>query len=339
MESPVSNWFNAGTLPDSYVFPQQNRPGKLDFCIGKMIPVIDLQNHNRNTTIQKILDASQEYGIFQVINHGVPKELMDDTMKVMKKFHAMPLNDKARECSKDPKKSCKLYTSSEHYSAEQIHCWRDVLVHQCHPLEDYMQFWPDKPSTYKEVVGRFTVEARKMATRILELIDQGLGFSPGYLSDSEYSQKPILMVNHYPPCPDPCLTLGLPKHSDPSVITIVLQGNVPGLQVFKDGEWLVVEPLAHAFVVNIGYVLQIISNGKLKGVEHRVVTNSNIARTTISMFIYPSDDSLIQPATALINARNPPLYRAFIYKEFRSKYLSAAADSKAVDEFIRQTTI
>lgn len=84
-----------------------------------------------------------------MINHGVSEELMDETTKVMKEFHEMPAMDKARECSKDPKKSCKLYTSSENYSTEKLHYWRDALVHPCHPLEEHMQFWPENPSRYR----------------------------------------------------------------------------------------------------------------------------------------------------------------------------------------------
>ncbi|EXC31940.1 Hyoscyamine 6-dioxygenase [Morus notabilis] len=338
MEGLVSNWSStARTLPKSYIFPPEKRPGQLNFPLDKTIPVIDLSNydHDPTSTIEQILKAGQEYGIFQVINHGVSKELVDETMKVFEEFHAMPAKDKARECSKDPNKiSCRLYTSSENFPTEELHYWRDALVHPCHPLDEHMQFWPQNPIRYREIVGKYTVEVRKLANKILELIIQGLGLSPGYFS-GELSENPVVLVNHYPPCPEPSLTLGLAKHSDPSLITILLQGNVPGLQVSKDGQWVVVEPLPHAFIVNIGYILQVISNGKLKGVEHRVVTNSSVPRTTASLFIYPSNDSLIKPAATLADAsNNPPLYRAFQYKDFRSYYVSNRADAKKVHEFV-----
>ncbi|KAK9945121.1 hypothetical protein M0R45_010651 [Rubus argutus] len=84
-----------------------------------------------------------------------------------------------------------------------------------------------------------------------------------------------------------------------------------------------------AFVVNVGYVLQIISNSKFKGAEHRVVTNSRAARTTIAYLIYPSNESLIEPAKALCN-RNPPLYRSLNFKEFLKIFKSKAANAEAV---------
>lgn len=99
-------------------------------------------------------------------------------------------------------------------------------------------------------------ELRKLGDQILELLCQGLGLGTSYFSGG-LAENPVLMVNHYPPCPDPSLTLGVLKHRDPSLITILLQEEINGLQVFKDGEWIAVEPLPHAFVVNVGLVLQV----------------------------------------------------------------------------------
>ncbi|XP_062080503.1 hyoscyamine 6-dioxygenase-like [Humulus lupulus] len=337
MENLVSSWSNdiAGkTLPESYIFPPETRPGHLSFPISNSIPVIDLQNnHDQSSTIHNIIKAGQEYGIFQVINHGVSEELMDETMKVMKELHELPPMEKARECSKDPLKRCRLYTSSENFSTEKIHYWRDALVHPCHPLEEHIQFWPQNPTQYREIVGKYTVEVRKLGEKILEMIGQGLGMKAGYFS-GELSENPVVLANHYPACPEPSLTLGIAKHRDPSLITILLQGDVPGLQVSNDGNWVVVQPISHAFVINIGYVLQVISNGKLKGAEHRVVTNSRVDRTTASLFIYPSNDSIIEPETTLVDDSYPPLYRPFQYKDFRRYYISNTADASKLRQFM-----
>ena len=88
------------------------------------------------------------------------------------------------------------------------------------------------------------------------MISEGLGLECGYF-DNDLSGSMLLSVNHYPPCPEPSLTLGITKHSDPNLITILLQDDVCGLQVFKNGKWVAVEPFPDAFVVNIGYQLQV----------------------------------------------------------------------------------
>ncbi|XVF80966.1 hypothetical protein PTKIN_Ptkin15bG0118300 [Pterospermum kingtungense] len=101
--------------------------------------VVDLEHHDRNQTILQILKAGEEYGFFQVINHGVLKDLMDEIMNVAEEFLAMPWLEKERECSsKDPKGSCKLYTSSYAYPMEDFHYWRDALTHPCLPSEEYI---------------------------------------------------------------------------------------------------------------------------------------------------------------------------------------------------------
>ena len=108
----------------------------------------------------------------------------------------------------------------------------------------------------RDLVGTCSALVRKVAMKVLELIS-GLGPGTAYFRD-ELCHNVTLSVNHYPPCLDPSLTLGVPKHCDPNLITILLQeDHVNGLQVFKDGEWISVEPISQALVVNIGHQLQV----------------------------------------------------------------------------------
>ncbi|KAJ0512559.1 putative hyoscyamine (6S)-dioxygenase [Helianthus annuus] len=179
-----------------------------------------------------------------------------------------------------------------------------------------------------DVVGKYSLEVRKLSLRVLELIREGLGLEPEDFGE-ELTGGQLLSINHYPPCPDPSLTLGLPKHADPNLITVLLQGNVTGLQVFKDGQWLGVEPLPHAFVVNIGHQLQIISNGKLRSAEHRAVTNLREARTTIVSFISPCQDTIIEPAKSMIDT-GVPRFQPFKFKDFLKFYEEKKGDTEAM---------
>ncbi|GMJ01193.1 DOWNY MILDEW RESISTANT 6 [Hibiscus trionum] len=329
MERLVSSWCNDGDLPQSYICPPETRPGKITIPSGDNIPVINLgeASINRNNTVINVLKASHEFGFFQVVNHGISERLLNDTMKVVAEFFKMPMEDKASLYSEDPNRVCRLYTSNTNYGTEKYHLWRDVLKHPCHQLEACIKLWPQKPTRYRDVVGTFSVEAKKLGLKILELLCDGLGLESGYLED-DMSETLLLVANHYPPCPDPSLTLGLPKHCDPNLITILLQGATYGLQVFKDGQWIGVRPLPNALVVNIGLQLRIVSNNKLKSAEHRVVTNSKVARTTVGLFIGSCDDSIIEPAKSLTSAAEPPLYRPFRYREFLSYHFASMGDTE-----------
>ncbi|MBA0796835.1 hypothetical protein Gohar_007569, partial [Gossypium harknessii] len=151
MEKLVSSWFNNKTLPQSYIFPPETRPGNHIIPRSNAIPVIDLGNasaHDRTLVVQQILKASQEFGFFQVINHGVSEDLMNDTMNVFKEFFELPAEDKADLYSEEFNRPCKLYTSSANYDGDKVHLWRDSLRHPCHPLEECIKIWPQKPTRY-----------------------------------------------------------------------------------------------------------------------------------------------------------------------------------------------
>jgi len=233
----------------------------------------------------------------------------------------MPPKEKVNECSKDPNGiNCKIYASSENYKKDAIQYWKDTLTHPCPPSGEFMEFWPQKPPKYREVVCKYTQELNKLGHGILEILCEGLGLKPGYFI-GELSENPIILAHHYPPCPEPSLTLGLAKHRDPTLITLLLQDQeVYGLQLFKDDEWISVEPIPNAFVVNIGLILQIITNGRLLGAEHRVVTNSKSARTSVAYFIYPSFSRMIEPAQELVDETTPPIYKSMSFGEFRKNF-------------------
>ncbi|XP_045802914.1 protein DOWNY MILDEW RESISTANCE 6-like [Trifolium pratense] len=146
----VSSWFNLhSSVSLSYVQPPESRPDTISVLSGKTIPVVDLGGYVYTETLLHILKASKEYGFLQVINHGVSKELIDDTMNIFKEFHVMPEVEKISESSKDPNGSCKLYTSREINNKDCIQYWRDTLRHFCPPSGEFMEFWPQKPTRYR----------------------------------------------------------------------------------------------------------------------------------------------------------------------------------------------
>ncbi|KAL3517690.1 hypothetical protein ACH5RR_020279 [Cinchona calisaya] len=310
----VKRWFNVQSVPADYSFSPKDRPGQLQIPLCDTIPVVDLQNATkspeRSSIVQEIFKAGQEYGFFQVINHGVPENVARDTFNVFKEFFDMSEEDKKCKDSQGW-----IYMGSTDYAKDGVHLWRDSVKHSCHPLEECMQRWPQKPTLYREVVEAYVEEMKRLSGRILELICEGLGLEAKYLED--LSQVQLLICNHYPRCPEPSLTLGLLKHCDPSLITILLQeGNACGLQVLNNGKWIGVAPLPNALVVNVGNQLEIISNGRLKSAEHRAVTNSYETRTSIATFINPCHNSIVEPAKVLVDESNPPRFAATIYKDF-----------------------
>lgn len=113
--------------------------------------------------------------------------------------------------------------------------------------------------TYRDVVSTYCKEVRELGLKLLGVISESLGLEREYIEKvlgDEQGQH--MAINYYPPCPEPDLTYGLPAHTDPNTLTILLLDHqVPGLQVLKDGKWIAVDPHPNALTVNIGDQLQV----------------------------------------------------------------------------------
>ncbi|XP_026383289.1 protein DMR6-LIKE OXYGENASE 2-like [Papaver somniferum] len=126
--------------------------------------------------------------------------------------------------------------------------------------------------------------------------------------DNDYDDTDTLMAD--------LLTYGLPGHTDPNAITILLQDDVPGSQVLRDGKWIAVHPIPNTFIINIGDQIQAISNDKYKSVLHRAVVNCDKERFSIPTFCCPSKEAVIGPASQLVDDEHPSLYKDFTYTEY-----------------------
>jgi 2'-deoxymugineic-acid 2'-dioxygenase/mugineic-acid 3-dioxygenase len=147
-----------------------------------------------------------------------------------------------------------------------------------------------------------------------------MGLRPDYLKGDICGDHATVDINHYPPCPDPSTTLGLPPHCDRNLLTLLLPSMVPGLEVAYNGDWIKVQPMPDAFVVNFGSQLEVVTNGLLRSIEHRVTTNSARARTSVVTYIVPTLDCLVGPAEEFLSEDKPPCYRTLTYRDFKRIY-------------------
>ncbi|KAH7519419.1 hypothetical protein FEM48_Zijuj08G0034100 [Ziziphus jujuba var. spinosa] len=308
----------ANHVPPNYVRPENDRPN-LDevHSFDASIPVIDLNGlhgPHRPDIINQIGLACQNYGFFQVKNHGIEEDVINKMMSVGREFFHLPESERLKSYSEDPFKTTRLCTSFN-VRTEKVSSWRDYIRLHCHPLEDYMREWPSNPPSFKEDAAEYCKNVRGLAVRLLEAISESLGLERDYINRVLGSHGQHMAINYYPPCPQPKLTYGLPPHADPNVITLLLQDDVPGLQVLKDGKWVSVQPIPNTFIVNIGDQIQVISNDRYESVLHRAIVNSDKERISIPTFYCPSYDAIIGPAQNLIDDDHPAHYKSFTYRE------------------------
>ncbi|XP_073126463.1 protein DOWNY MILDEW RESISTANCE 6-like [Henckelia pumila] len=322
----ISNGLRYSSLPRCYVRPEPDRPRTSESAEYENAPVIDLGRGDRQFIVQQIAAACKNYGFFQVINHGVAKETAERMVEVAGEFFGLPVEEKMKLYSNDPTKTTRLSTSSNPQK-EKIHNWRDYLRLHCYPLQNYANDWPSNPPSFKETVGQYCREVRGLGLRLQEAISEGLGLQKDHINNSLGEQGQHMAINYYPQCPEPELTYGLPAHTDPNTLTILLQEmDVTGLQLLKDGKWLTVRPFPNAFVVNIGDQLQALSNSKYKSTWHRAVVNAHKPRISVASFLCPHNTAIIKAPNELIEEGNASLYREFTYAEYYDKFWSRNLD-------------
>ncbi|XVE58189.1 hypothetical protein DITRI_Ditri04bG0150400 [Diplodiscus trichospermus] len=289
-------------------------------CVS--IPLIDLQDlygPNRCDILIQISLACQDDGFFQVKNHGIPEAVLNNMLRLSREFFRLPETEALKNYSDDTSKANRLSTSFN-VKTEPVANWRDFLRLHCYPLEDHVHEWPSNPPSFREDVAEYCTSIRGLVLRLLEAISECLGLKRDHLDKTLSKHAQHMAFNYYPPCPEPELTYGLPGHTDPNLITILLQDDVLGLQGLRNGKWITVNPLPNTFIVNVGDQMQVISNDRYKSVLHRAVVNCNKERISIPTFYCPSPEALIAPATDLIHDEHPTLYRSFTYAEYYENF-------------------
>ncbi|KAK5783666.1 hypothetical protein PVK06_038179 [Gossypium arboreum] len=320
------------SIPQNFIRPESDRPNVDEVTFDHSIPLVDLQHFddgpNRSTVVRAIGDACRNYGFFQVKNHGVSKEVIGKMLHVSKQFFHLPESERLKNYSDDPMKTTRLSTSFN-VRTENVSSWRDYLRLHCYPLEDYVHEWPTNPPSFREDTSEYCKITRRLAVRLLEAISESLDLERDYINSALGKHAQHMAINYYPPCPEPELTYGLPVHADPNAITILLQDEVPGLQVLKDGKWIAVNPIPYTFIVNIGDQIQVLSNDSYKSVLHRAVVNCKEERISIPTFYCPSTDAVMGPAPKLIDPlHHPPLYRNSSYSEYYHSFWKRGLNSE-----------
>ncbi|XP_059071733.1 anthocyanin synthase [Cryptomeria japonica] len=286
------------------------------------VPVIDLHSlsspYLQQETIAAICSAAQNWGFFQIVNHGIPLPLTSRMQAVGKAFFDLPLEEK--ELYKNEEAGSPIgYGSKLGYSPDAKLDWGDYYYNVIMPPHRRnMSKWPKQPSDFTEVMDEYSREVYKLSELLMQALSTGLGLKDeNSLNEAVGGDKKEIhsRINYYPPCPQPELVLGLSPHSDPNVVTFLLHDETPGLQIRKDGNWVDVQSVPGALIVNIGDAMEIISNGKYKSIEHRSLVHKERARMSWALFCCPHDEVNLSPLPTLIEKDHPPVYQDLRDKE------------------------
>ncbi|KAK8595984.1 hypothetical protein V6N13_000650 [Hibiscus sabdariffa] len=325
------------TVPELYTVPIDERLEPNKIITHGSIPVIDVSNWDDPKVKESICEAAAEWGFFQIINHGVPLEVLDAVRESAHRFFGLPNEERSKYWPENSPTDTVVLTTSFAPRAETVFEWKDALTMRFgpHQYRDSVPLWP--PVCRDEVL-EYGESTKPVVRKLMEILLKGLKVKE-IDKAREYAlmTASVVTINYYPRCPNPDLAAGIFPHSDASVITVLLQDDNGGLYVrATDGNgWIHVKPIDGAFVVNIGDMLQIMSNDKYKSIEHRVVANGSKNRVSVPVFVTPRMDAVIGPLPEAMGSGEQPFYKKVVCADYFRHHFGKKHDGKKSLEFAR----
>ena len=287
-----------------------------------LVATIDIRSQAPGE-LEALDSACRDHGFFLLKGHGLD-ELIDRTFAESWRFFAASEKVKAGIARTEDE-------PLGWYDRELTKRYRD-----CKEVFDYMEpkgaigqkknRWPEELPGFREMQDEFFEAFSKLAGDTSRLIHRALATPGEFMRDHLGSVMTSTVRLNYYPVEDPVPAderAGLPElgetalgfHTDPGVLTLLLQDETGGLQAFsRGGTWIDVPPRSGTIVVNLGDTFQVWSNDRYRAAVHRVIPMRTRGRYSIPYFYNPNFDQVIEPIAAPGEAA--ARYRPFTWREF-----------------------
>jgi isopenicillin N synthase-like dioxygenase len=291
------------------------------------IPSVDLafflsgNKQQKNDFVQALGKAYEEVGFVAVKNHGVPDQLIKDLYTYVQTFFSLPLEEKRTyeiadlagqrgytSFGKEHAKGSDAPDLKEFFQYGQVP--RDNYKEEEYPPNVKINSIPTFNSTFEAAYRSF----EKSGTALLQAIALYLNLDENYFDEYVYNGNSILRAIHYPPIThEPKSAIRAEQHEDINLITLLVGASADGLQILtKQNEWVGVTSLPDQIVVNVGDMLQRLTNNKLRSTTHRVVNPPrelwHTSRFSIPFFLHPRSSMSLQCLESCITPSTPKAY-------------------------------
>ncbi len=308
---------------------------------NRAIPLVDLSKftegtpEQRNQFVAELGKAFHEIGFVGVVNHGISKQLIDDFYRSSREFFALPEEVKRKyevpglagqrgytSFGKEHAKQSKVADLKEFFQIGQEAGMGELPPEQ-YPLNETVYEKPEFLRLGLELYRSF----EKSGGQLLRAIAIYLGIGEDYFEKHIHLGNSILRAIFYPPITqEPASAIRAEQHEDINLITLLVGASAGGLQVLTmDNEWLEVVPEQDEIVINVGDMLQRLTNNYLKSTTHRVVNPPRIEwhnpRLSIPFFLHPRSDMDLSCLPSTVTAENPLAYEPITAGEYLNERL------------------
>lgn len=305
------------------------------------IPVVDLSDFTagdqklKESFVQQLGKAYEEVGFVAVKNHGIPDELIADLYQYVQEFFSLP-SDKKRSYEIPELAGQRGYTSfgKEHAKGSDAPDLKEFFqygqtVPENHPLKPE---YPDNVSVaevagFNETLFKAYRAFEKSGKSLLQAIALYLGLDEHYFDNQVEEGNSILRAIHYPPITvEPKSAIRAEQHEDINLITLLVGASAGGLEILtKQNEWIPVTSLPEQIVVNVGDMLQRLTNNQLKSTTHRVVNPPlelwHTSRFSIPFFLHPKSAMDLSALENCVDEKHPKVFEDITAGEYLDERL------------------
>ena len=288
------------------------------------IPTFDITrfDRDREAFVAELGAAYRQWGFAGIRNHGIPQADIEGAYAVFKAFFALPEVVK-RKYHVPGSGGARGYTAfgvetakdSKHFDLKEFwHIGREI-ADDCKYREVMPpNLWPEEVPEFRSLGYGLYCALDQLGAKVLSALALHIGLPGDYFADKTDSGNSILRPIHYPPITaDNIPNVRAGAHEDINLITLLVGASAAGLEVkSKQGDWVPFTSDADTIVVNIGDMLQRLTNHVYPSTTHRVVNppgeQARKPRYSVPFFLHPNPDFLIDVLPVTITADNPKRY-------------------------------